>query len=199
VAQALILIPVVRKTGIKISPRFDWRDSEMKKSLYLASWTLLFAAISHISYLITVNLSTRAAVQAAKAGITTGVGFSPYNNALFVFILPHSVVTLSIVTALLPQISAMAQARNPHLVQLHVEKPHVALGGNRGGHHAVTDRRRRGGISTHCCASEQRAPLRIAPRDGYHHVWQAVRRRRRSPLRRNQPGRLTASALAFPH
>ena len=116
VAQALILIPVVRKTGIKISPRFDWRDSEMKKSLHLASWTLLFAAISQISYLITVNLSTRAAVQAAKAGITTGVGFSPYNNALFVFILPHSVVTLSIVTALLPQISAMAQARNPHLV-----------------------------------------------------------------------------------
>ena len=44
-AQALILIPAISKTNIKIRLRFDWRDSELRKSLHLATWTLLFAAI----------------------------------------------------------------------------------------------------------------------------------------------------------
>ena len=105
VAQALILIPVIARTNIKIRPRFDWRDPELRKSLHLASWTVLFAAISQVSYLITVNLSTGAAVKALKSGIETGVGFTPYNNALLIFMLPHSIITISVVTALLPALA----------------------------------------------------------------------------------------------
>ena len=80
-AQALILIPAISKTNIKIRLRFDWRDSELRKSLHLATWTLLFAAISQISYLVTVNLSTGAAVKSLNNGIETGVGFTPFSNA----------------------------------------------------------------------------------------------------------------------
>lgn len=106
VIQLLCLIPVLRKTKIKIRARFDWRDPEIKKSLHLASWTLAFAAFSQLSYLVTVNLSTRAAVQAAKAGIKTGVGYTPYGNAFLILMLPQSVVTISIVTAILPLLSS---------------------------------------------------------------------------------------------
>lgn len=116
VAQALILIPVIKRTGIRISPRFDWRDPSMRKSLHLASWTLAFAAISQISYLITVNLSTRAAVHSLAEGITTGVGFSPYSNALLIWMLPHSVITISIVTALLPALAGFVHEKRPDLV-----------------------------------------------------------------------------------
>jgi putative peptidoglycan lipid II flippase len=116
VAQALILIPVIKNTGIRIRPRWDWRDPSMKKSLHLASWTLAFAAISQISYLITVNISTRAAVHALKAGVTTGVGFSPYSNALLIFMLPHSVITISVVTALLPALAKYVIDKKPNLV-----------------------------------------------------------------------------------
>ena len=116
VAQALILIPVIRKTGVRITPRFDWRDPSMRKSVHLASWTLLFAAISQISYLITVNISTRAAVHALADGVTTGVGFSPYSNALLIWMLPHSVVTISIVTALLPALAGFVLNKRPDLV-----------------------------------------------------------------------------------
>jgi putative peptidoglycan lipid II flippase len=107
VVQTLALIPTIRKTKIKLRLRFDWRDDELRKSLRLASWTLLFAAISQLSYLVTVNLSTNAAVRAAKAGITTGVGFTPYSNAFLILMLPHSIFTISIVTALLPQLSVL--------------------------------------------------------------------------------------------
>lgn len=111
VVQAAVLVPVILKTKIKISPRFDWRDPEIKKSMRLATWTLIFAAISQISYLVTVNLSTHAAVRALKEGITTGVGYTPYSNATFIMMLPHSIVTISIVTALLPQLSRFAHEK----------------------------------------------------------------------------------------
>ena len=117
VVQAALLIPVIRKTKIALRPRFDWRDPELKKSLHLASWTLLFAAISQVSYLVTVNLSTHAAIAAEKAHITTGVGFTPYTNAYFILLLPHSVVTISLVTALLPHLSTLVIERN--FIEIH--------------------------------------------------------------------------------
>jgi len=111
VAQVAFLFPVIKKTHIKIKARFDWRDPELRKSLHLASWTLAFAAISQLSYLVTVNLSTSAAERAVRAGVTTGVGYTPYNNAFLIFMLPHSVITISVVTALLPKLSLHAIER----------------------------------------------------------------------------------------
>ncbi len=111
VIQLACLIPVLRQTKIKIRFRFDWRDPEIKKSFHLATWTLIFAAISQLSYLVTVNLSTSAAVQAAKQGIKTGVGYTPYGNAFLILLLPHSVITISIVTAILPLLSSHALDR----------------------------------------------------------------------------------------
>jgi len=108
VAQVLFLIPVIKQTRIRIQPRFDWKDPEIKTSFKLASWTLMFAAISQLSYLITVNLSTGAAVRAIRDGVTTGVGYTPYGNAFLILMLPHSIITISIVTALLPMLSAHA-------------------------------------------------------------------------------------------
>ena len=108
VIQFAVLIPVVMKTRIKIRARFDWRDPELRKSWHLASWTIASAAISQLSYLITVNLASSAAVNAEKAGITTGVGFTPYSNAFYIMLLPHSVITISLVTALLPHLSDLA-------------------------------------------------------------------------------------------
>ena len=115
-AQALILIPSISKTNIRIRPRFDWRDSELRKSLHLATWTLLFAAISQVSYLVTVNLSTGAAVKSINNGIETGVGFTPFSNALLIYMLPHSIITISVVTALLPALSKLAHEKKSPLI-----------------------------------------------------------------------------------
>jgi putative peptidoglycan lipid II flippase len=74
----------------------------------LASWAFIFVLISQIGFLITVNLATRAAVLAQEQGIDYGVGYTPYANAYLVMLLPHSIVTISIVTALLPGLSKLA-------------------------------------------------------------------------------------------
>lgn len=106
IVQALILIPVVKRSGIKIRPK--WGFDGLGKSFSLAGWTLVYVLISQIGYLITVNVATTAAVESAKAGITTGVGFTPFKNAYLIMLLPYSIVTISIVTALLPHMSKLA-------------------------------------------------------------------------------------------
>jgi putative peptidoglycan lipid II flippase len=106
IIQALILVPVVKKSGIKIRPK--WGVAGLGKSFSLAGWTLVYVLISQIGYLITVNVATTAAVESAKAGIATGVGFTPFKNAYLIMLLPYSIVTVSIITALLPHMSKLA-------------------------------------------------------------------------------------------
>jgi putative peptidoglycan lipid II flippase len=104
-AQALILLPVVIKSGVKLTLRFDWHNSQIIKSFRLASWSFLYAMISQVSYLVTVSIATSAAVKTQVSGDSTGVGFTPYSNAYLILILPHSIITVSVVTALLPRLS----------------------------------------------------------------------------------------------
>ena len=104
-AQALILLPVVIKSGVKLTLRFDWHNSQIIKSFRLASWSFIYAMISQVSYLVTVSIATSAAVKTQVLGDSTGVGFTPYSNAYLILILPHSIITVSVVTALLPRLS----------------------------------------------------------------------------------------------
>jgi putative peptidoglycan lipid II flippase len=69
-----------------------------------------------VSYLVTVNLSTGAAVKSLNNGIETGVGFTPFSNALLIYMLPHSIITISVVTALLPALSKLAHEKKSPLI-----------------------------------------------------------------------------------
>jgi putative peptidoglycan lipid II flippase len=110
IVQALILIPVVKRSGIRLRPIFG--VAGLGKSFSLAGWTLVYVLISQLGYLITVNVATSAAVRSAQAGITTGVGFTPFTSAYYIMLLPYSIVTISIVTALLPHLSKLAIEKN---------------------------------------------------------------------------------------
>lgn len=105
-AQAAILIPVVAKTGVRLRPNFHW--SSLGKSAHLAKWTMIFVLINQVGFMVIVNLATAASVRAKHAGLDVGVGFTPYQNAHFIFLLPHSIIAVSFVTALLPRISRYA-------------------------------------------------------------------------------------------
>ena len=129
VIQAALLFPVIAKSGLALRPRFDWKDSNLNKSFKLGAWTLLFVFINQIGYLVVVNVATATSAAAKIAGITTGVGFSPYSYAYFVFILPHSIITVSVITALLPRLSRLAANNEKIKVRNELEKSltHVAV------------------------------------------------------------------------
>jgi putative peptidoglycan lipid II flippase len=76
-AQAIILLPVVYRAGIKLSLKFDLHNAQLFNSIKLAGWSFLYALISQISYLVTIIIATSAAVRSASEGIATGVGYTP--------------------------------------------------------------------------------------------------------------------------
>jgi len=116
VVQALVLVPVVKRLGIQLRPQ--WGLVGLGKSFGLAGWTLLYVLFSQLGYLVTVNVATSAAVRSAQEGITRGVGYTPYTYAYFVMLLPYSIVTISIITAILPHLSRLAVANNREEVRV---------------------------------------------------------------------------------
>lgn len=107
VLQALILVPVLMRTGYRWRPRFDWREAGLGKAAGLAGWTIGLVLVNQVTYLVVTRLATQANVNAAAIGATPA-GLTTYQKAHLIFMLPHSVITISIVTALLPSLSRLA-------------------------------------------------------------------------------------------
>ena len=110
-AQALLLIPYMRATGYRWRPRFDWRGWGLGKTGGLALWTLGLLAANQVSFIVHSRLATTANVLAQHEGLPTA-GIATYQKAYLIFFLPHSIVTVSLVTALLPAVSRLADDRD---------------------------------------------------------------------------------------
>ena len=109
VVQAAILIPVLLRSGYMWTPRFDWRDSGLGKAGRLAAWTVALVLVNQVTYVFIMRLAAQANVNAANSDMVAA-GITTYQKAHLVFMLPHSVITISIVTALLPTLSRIAHS-----------------------------------------------------------------------------------------
>ena len=107
VVQAAILVPVLGRAGYRWRPRFDWKGQGLGKAAKLAGWTVGLVLVNQITYIVITRLAAQANVDAAATG-ATAAGITTYQKAHLVFMLPHSVITISIVTALLPALSRLA-------------------------------------------------------------------------------------------
>ena len=107
IVQALSLLPVLRKAGYRFRPRFDIKGQGLGKAGSLALWTIGLVVVNQLAYIVVTRLATSANVQAITAG-ETAAGLTTYQKAHLVFMLPHSIITVSLVTALLPQLSRIA-------------------------------------------------------------------------------------------
>lgn len=105
--QSLVLVPALRNAGIRWRLNFNWRGYGIGHAFSLAKWTVLLVLVNQVAYAVITQLATTANVNAAQAG-QTATGFTSYLRAHLLFILPHSVITVSIVTALLPRMSRSA-------------------------------------------------------------------------------------------
>ncbi|MFD0142839.1 MULTISPECIES: murein biosynthesis integral membrane protein MurJ [unclassified Streptomyces] len=110
--QALALIPFAKAAGFRFRPRFDWRGTGLGKSVHAAKWTLLFVLANQVSLTVVTNYANAADQELPQAG----AGYSAYTYAQTIWMLPQSIVTVSLVTALLPRMSrAVAEGRIPDL------------------------------------------------------------------------------------
>lgn len=106
-AQALVLVPVLLRSGYRYRARFDWKGVGLRTAGGLAAWTVGLVLVNQLAYAVVVRLATSVNALSQGAG-ETPAGLTAYTNAHLMFILPHSVITVSLVAALLPRMSRAA-------------------------------------------------------------------------------------------
>ncbi len=102
-AQFVILVPYLRSAGFRYRPRFDFRGTGLGHTLRLGVWTVLFVIVNQIAYTVVVRLASSGTASSAD-----GTGYSIYSSTFLIVMVPHSVVTVSLATAILPRLSARA-------------------------------------------------------------------------------------------
>ncbi|MCO6007294.1 murein biosynthesis integral membrane protein MurJ [Actinoallomurus purpureus] len=117
VIQTIAMWPSLRKVGFRYRPRFDFRREELAPVGGMALWTLLYVAIQQVGFVVNTNIANSAGQRGSDEGIPYGVGLTPWSNAYLLFQLPYAIVGVSVVTALLPQMSRHASDRRFDLVR----------------------------------------------------------------------------------
>ncbi|GAA0700161.1 hypothetical protein GCM10010193_63630 [Kitasatospora atroaurantiaca] len=108
--QALALLPSLRSSGFRYQPRFDWRGSGLMTPLRAAGWALLLVVVTQLAFLAITRLATGAESQAIHEGLPSGLSYVSYNNAYLLFVVPQGIITISLVTAILPSMSRAVSA-----------------------------------------------------------------------------------------
>lgn len=99
VAQAAILIVALKRVGFRFVPRFDLRNARLGEMGKAGVWTIGYAVVTQLGFMLTTNLASSAG-DAVK-----GHGISPYTLAFQLFQLPYGVIGVSVITAMLPRMS----------------------------------------------------------------------------------------------
>ena len=100
--QALILLLFWRRTGLSLRPDFHWRGVGLGNVGKLAGWTFLMAFASLAAGVLQGRIVSAASESGASLAVTA--------NAWLIFMLPYSVIVLSIGTPYFTQISEHAAA-----------------------------------------------------------------------------------------
>ncbi|MET9465293.1 murein biosynthesis integral membrane protein MurJ [Streptomyces sp. NPDC006544] len=108
VVQALGLVPSLRAARFRWRPRFDWRGSGLARPLRNAGWLVMLVLTNQLAYWVVTRLSTTTGRHAVEAGLAGGAGYTAYSNAYLLWMVPQGIVTVSLVTALMPRMSAAA-------------------------------------------------------------------------------------------
>lgn len=101
-AQTLVMLPHVRRLGFRLRPRFDLKGTGLGHTFALTKWTIGFVAVNQLALMVVNRLATSATAGGHGAGVTV------YANAHLLWILPHSLITVSLATAMLPNASRLA-------------------------------------------------------------------------------------------
>jgi putative peptidoglycan lipid II flippase len=105
VAQTAALIPALLRAGFRPRLTFGFRREEVAEIGRLAGWLAGYVVTTQVSFFTTLVIAGAVSVHDAAAG------YSSYQYAYLLFQMPYAVVGISVITALLPRMSAHASAR----------------------------------------------------------------------------------------
>jgi putative peptidoglycan lipid II flippase len=106
VLQTVAMLPSLRRVGFRWRPRFDFRRSEIGQIGHMGGWMFFYIVVTQLSFLATTITSNDAGARVCKT--CAGAGFAAFSNAWQLFQLPFAIVGVSVITAMLPRMSAHA-------------------------------------------------------------------------------------------
>lgn len=106
-AQALILFVSWRRIGLHFKFNFQWRGFGLRPALKAASWTLAMVVVTQLAGLVQTAVASTAATNRSSVAVAS---IAAASIAWLIFMLPHSVVTVSVATAYFTKISQHAHA-----------------------------------------------------------------------------------------
>lgn len=104
--QFAILVPFLRRTGFVYRPRWDLKGAGLTHTFKLAQWTIYFVIANQLAIFVVNRLASTATL--GDAG--SGAGLTAYQNASLIWIVPHSLITLSLGTMMVTTSSKLAAA-----------------------------------------------------------------------------------------
>lgn len=112
-AQALILFVFWRRMGLTFNLNFSWRGVGLTPAMRTASWTLGMLVVSQLGGLVQTAVASKAiGGRAFLAGQEVAIAsVAAMGIAWLIFMLPHSVATVSIATAYFTRMSTHAMER----------------------------------------------------------------------------------------
>jgi putative peptidoglycan lipid II flippase len=111
IAQTAALIPFLRRVGFRWHPRFDFRRAEVTEIRRMAGPLFGYILTTQVAFLVVQNVANAASNHASYDG------FPAYSYAWQLFQMPYAIVGISVITALLPRMSAHASEKNYSLVK----------------------------------------------------------------------------------
>jgi putative peptidoglycan lipid II flippase len=105
VAQTLALVPALLRAGFRPRITFGFRRAEVSEIGRLAGWLAGYVVTTQVGFFSTLVIAD------AISKHDQAAGYSAYSYAYLLFQMPYAVVGISVITALLPRMSAHASAR----------------------------------------------------------------------------------------
>ena len=101
ICQALCLLWPMRRAGISFKPDFHFRGTSFGSMPRVAGWTFATLGVSQVGVLSTNNLAAMADGFIGRNGAQGGVvGILAYSTAFMIFMVPQSLITVSLTTAI---------------------------------------------------------------------------------------------------
>ncbi|MFT3877896.1 MAG: lipid II flippase MurJ [Propioniciclava sp.] len=110
VVQAVALLPALRRTGVRFRPNFRFRGHGFRRAGQVAGLIMVAVIIAQLSGLVSQAAITHASETARTDAGQLVPNVNLYFLAFTIFMVPHGIVTVSILTALLPRMTRSSQA-----------------------------------------------------------------------------------------
>jgi putative peptidoglycan lipid II flippase len=104
--QTVAMWPSMRQVGFRWRPRFDFRRQEVAEIGRMSGWMFFYILTTQLALVTTTIVSNDAGARVCKT--CAGAGYAAFSNAWQLFQLPYAIVGVSVITAMLPRMSAHA-------------------------------------------------------------------------------------------